>query len=228
MEEKKENLSRAMEDYLRAIYKLMEKGQKVTTSALAEELGVAPASVTKMLKRLAELELIEHRPYRGIDLTKEGEKSALKIVRFHRLLELFLTEKLGVPWDRVHEEAHRLEHAISEYLAEKITELLDHPQTDPHGHPIPSKDGEIKPRKCIPLSEMSIGSKGVIAEIEDQDSELLRYLSKKGIYPKSKITILTKEPFGGGVLVEIDGKKVSIGDRAAEQIWIELSPPTSQ
>ncbi len=221
-EQKKEGLSRAMEDYLRAIYKLVERGQKVTTSALAEELGVAPASVTKMLKRLAEMELIEHQPYRGIDFTEEGEKSALKIVRLHRLLELFLAEKLGVPWDRVHEEAHRLEHVISEYLAERITELLDHPETDPHGHPIPSKDGKIRPRNCVPLATLEPGASGTIAEIEDQDPQLLRYLSQKGIFPNCSVSVIEREPYGGIMNLKVDGKDLSLGQQAAQHIWVIL------
>lgn len=217
-----ENLSPAMEDYLRAIYRLEERGEKVTTSALAELVGVAPASVTKMLKRLAGLDLVEHEKYYGVILAPKGKKAALEIVRHHRLLELFLAEIVGVPWDRVHEEAHRLEHALSEYLEDRLAALLNHPKVDPHGQPIPSKDGKVLQRTLHYLSEIREGERGKVGEVEDEDPELLRYLAGLGLFPGTPVQLLRREPYGGGLAIVIDGEERNIGVEAARAIRLIL------
>ncbi len=219
-EQSKEKLSRAVEDYLRAIYKLEERGQKISTSALADVLNVAPASVTKMLKRLATMNFVEHEPYYGVGFTPGGKKIALEIVRHHRLIELFLAEIVGVPWDRVHEEAHQLEHALSEYLEDRLSQLLDDPDTDPHGQPIPSKDGTLVTRHIQTLASMKEGTKGVVAEVDDDDGDLLRYVAQKGLFPQAEIRFLQQEPYGGALVVEVDGKEQSVGAEAAQHVWI--------
>lgn len=209
---------------MRAIYLLHEKNQKVTTSAVAESLQVAPASVTKMLKRLATMELVKHEPYKGVSLTPKGEKVSLEIVRHHRLIELFLTEIVGVPWDRVHEEAHRLEHALSEYLEDRLAVLLNDPQVDPHGQPIPSKEGKIIVRDLEKLSEVPVGYEGVVAQVEDADPELLRYVAERGLFPKTRIILADRDPYSGGMTVMVEGKPRTIGLEAAKQIWISALP----
>lgn len=220
MMENEKAISHAMEDYLRTIHKLSEQAEKVSTSAIADRLDVAPASVTKMLKRLAELELIKYEPYKGVKLTAFGEKTALAVVRQHRLVELFLHDILGVPWDRVHEEAHRLEHVISPYLQDRMVAVLGNPRVDPHGQPIPSKDGSMLQRDLCRLSEVEVGFSGCVAEIEDDDAELLRYVGEKGVYPNTQIKVLSRDRFGGGVSLLIDGEEVSLGSQATPQIWL--------
>lgn len=222
VDEIKEKLSQSVEDYLRAIYKLEERGQKVSTTALAEILEVAPASVTKMLKRLATMNLVEHEPYYGVGLTPDGEKTALELVRHHRLIELFLTEIVGVPWDRVHDEAHRLEHALSEYLEDRLAQLLDDPDTDPHGQPIPSKDGEMLRRDIQTLDSLQEGVHAIVAEVDDHDPELLRYVATKGLFPKTPIRVIRREPFDGSMLIDVMGSEQSIGLTAAQHIWVTL------
>lgn len=220
VEQSKEKLSRAVEDYLRAIYKLEERGQKVSTSALAEILKVAPASVTKMLKRLATMKFIEHELYYGVGLTPSGKKVALEIVRHHRLIELFLAEIVGVPWDRVHEEAHQLEHALSEYLEDRLAQLLNDPDTDPHGQPIPSKSGEITLRHIQTLDSLSEGTKGVVAEVDDHDGELLRYVAKRGLVPQTKLQLLHRNSERNTLLLDVSGTEVSVNAEVAQHIWI--------
>lgn len=219
----KEKLSRAVEDYLRAIYKLEERGKKVSTTALAEQLAVAPASVTKMLKRLATMELVEHEPYHGVGLTPNGEKTALEIVRHHRLIELFLAEVVGVPWDRVHAEAHQLEHALSEYLEDRLAQLLNDPDTDPHGQPIPSKDGEIVRRHILGLHTLEVGTEGVVAEVDDHDGDLLRHVASLGLFPKTSIRVSSRDTETNVSIVDVDGTEHSVSHDVAKHIWITPS-----
>lgn len=223
-----DKLSPAMEDYLRAIYRLEERGEKVTTSGLASMLEVAPASVTKMLKRLAGMDLVEHEKYRSVELAPKGKKAALEIVRHHRLLELFLAEIVGVPWDRVHEEAHRLEHALSEYLEDHLANLLNNPRFDPHGQPIPSKDGTLYPRTLHVLSEIREGESGTVAQVEDEDPALLRYVASLGLYPQTPIRLVRREPYGGGLRVEVHGETHTVGLDAARAIRLTLDTQESE
>ncbi|MCB9642488.1 MAG: metal-dependent transcriptional regulator [Myxococcales bacterium] len=223
-QDEKKSLSPAMEDYLRAIYKLEEKGASVTTSVIADRLGVAPASVTKMMKRLASMELVQHEPYRGVGLTPDGEKAAAEMVRHHRLIELFLTEVVGVPWDRVHEEAHRLEHALSEYLEDKLSDILGDPKVDPHGQLIPCKDGRVESRHLRMLWDLEEGTFGFVAEIEDHDPALLRYVAERSLFPGKKIQVLERDPYGGSVIVSLGEERCAVGQDAAKQIWISEQP----
>ena len=215
-------LSQAMEDYLKAIYKLMELEGTVTTSALAEYMGVAPASVTNMCKKLAELKLLEYEPYQGVKFTPSGEKLALEIVRHHRLLELYLAEALGVPWDRVHEEAEKLEHVISEDLEDRMAAALGDPKFDPHGAPIPSRSGALRQQESGRLVDMRPGDKLVVVEVDDQDPELLRYLGEMGIYPGTSLELLDCAPFNGPLMLRVGESHYNLGYQAAKSILVAM------
>ena len=177
-------ISSAVEDYAKAIYALQMRGREpVSTTALAERLGVTPASASGMVKRLGELGLVEHQPYRGVTLTDGGRRVALEVMRHHRLLELYLVESLGVPWDRVHEEAEVLEHVLSEELEELIAAKLGDPTRDPHGDPIPTRDLTIQEGPTLSLQALESGARGRFARISDSDPDMLRFLAERGIAP---------------------------------------------
>jgi DtxR family Mn-dependent transcriptional regulator len=211
-----------MEDYLKAIYKLSEQKEQVSTSALAENMGVTPASVTNMCKKLAELKLLEYEPYQGVKLTPSGQKLVMEIVRHHRLLELYLAEALGVPWDRVHEEAERLEHVISEDLEERMAAALGDPQFDPHGAPIPSRAGILIQHDSGWLVDMQAGDKLIVVEVDDEDPALLRYLGEMGIYPGTEIILIASAPFNGPLTLNINNKERNLGYQAACSIRVVL------
>lgn len=214
-------LSQAIQDYLKAIYKLQEN-EPVSTTDLSKELGVSGASVTGMLKRLASMGLIEYSSYHGAKLTPTGEKAALETIRFHRLLELYLKEKLNYPLEKVHEEACRLEHFISEEFVERITKILGDPKFDPHGHPIPSKEGKVSSVNEFPLTEGEIGKTYLISHLEDDRPELLGYLESRGLLPDSQIQIVDKTPINDTVTINIknQNKNVIIGYEVAKRIYI--------
>ncbi len=217
-------ITHTMEDYLKAIYTLLERSEQVSTSALAEYLQVAPASVTNMCKKLAELNLLNYEPYQGVDFTPLGEKMALEIVRHHRLIELYLAEALGVPWDRVHQEAERLEHVISEDLEERMAAALDDPQFDPHGAPIPSRTGIISRPESGPLADVSPGSRVVVVEVDDRDPALLRYLGDMGIYPGTPLEVIARAPFEGPLTLQIGEAEYNLGYQVAQ--FILVAPET--
>jgi DtxR family Mn-dependent transcriptional regulator len=217
-------ISQAMEDYLKAIYKLLEHNDTVSTSALAEQMAVAPASVTNMCKKLADLHLVVYEPYQGVKFTPAGKKMVLEIVRHHRLLELYLAEALGVPWDRVHEEAERLEHVISEDLEERMAAALGDPQFDPHGAPIPSKSGVVVKPASHSLTERTDGDRLVVVEVDDDDPELLRYLGQIGIYPGTEITLTTRAPFEGPLTINVNNTEHNLGHQAAQFVRVALLP----
>lgn len=215
-------LSEAVQDYLKAIYRLQQSGGVVSTSALAEAMGVAAPSATGMVKRLAGLKLVRHHPYRGVLLTKAGEKMALEVVRHHRLLELYLAEALGYSWDKVHEEAERLEHVISEEFEEKIFLALGRPTRDPHGEPIPGRDGTLASAELERLSDLSAGATGVIRQISDSTAEMLRYLGARGLVPDAAVTILDTAPFNGPITLRAGKVSHVVGLELARHIWIEI------
>lgn len=195
-------------------------GKGVPTSELAKEMDVANASVTNMVKRLSDLGMVSYQSYYGARLTESGRKIALEMIRHHRLLELYLAEMLGYSWDQVHEEAEKLEHHISEQFEDKISELLNNPKFDPHGDPIPSKDGKIPKIGLKPLSEASVQDKIEVKRVKNQDPELLRYLHSYGLTPGSKIHILNKEPFEGPIELNVNGKPVTLGHNIASDILV--------
>lgn len=213
--------SQSIEDYLKAIYKLQSlKEGGVSTSELAKEMGVANASVTNMVKRLSKLGMVDYQSYYGTTLTKSGEKIALEMIRHHRLLELYLKEMLGYSWDEVHEEAEKLEHYISEQFEDKISELLNHPTVDPHGDPIPTKDGEMPVIKSKKLSSIPADYSCIVQRVKNQDSEVLRQLEQAGIIPGVKITIVKRDKEEGCLHLEVDGRKTSITDTLTAQIYV--------
>jgi DtxR family Mn-dependent transcriptional regulator len=200
------HLSEAVEDYLKAIYLIREAAlasgeqtPRVTTTALADYLDVAPGSVTGMIKKLAEHHLVEHTPYHGVVLTPTGEHIALELVRHHRLIELYLTRIVGFAWDEVHEQADALEHAISEELEDRIAALLGEPTYDPHGDPIPSKEGHLlqTPAQSLADQEPSPARRFVLARVLTQDAGRLRYLAQLGLVPGARIALTQRDPFGG-------------------------------
>lgn len=213
-------LSQSIEDYLKVIYVLEAEGEAATTTNIANALKVSSASVTNMLKRLAKLKLLDHESYKGATLTSSGKKIALEVLRHHRLLELYLKEIMGYSWDEVHDEAEKLEHHISEQFEDRIAELLNHPTHDPHGDPIPTKDGVVPDMAKISISEAMPDMEYIIGRVKDQDPELLRYLEKKGIIPGVKITIIEKDPFNGPVKIFIEDREEVIGNNIANEIYL--------
>jgi DtxR family Mn-dependent transcriptional regulator len=203
--------SHAVQDYAKAIYSLSRRDDTVATSALAERMGVSPASASAMVKRLAGLGLVSHEPYRGVRLTKAGERVALEVIRHHRLIELYLAEALDMPWDRVHEEAEVLEHAISRELSDRIAEKLGEPTHDPHGDPIPTRDGRIEEGETRSLADCADGDRVVLNRVSDSDSEMLRYLGEKGIEPGARLEVIGREPFGGPLNVRVDERELPLG-----------------
>jgi len=211
--------SESVQDYLKAIWKL-ERDGPASTSALAAELGVTPASATAMVKKLAGLGLVEHERYRGVRLTPSGERAALEVIRHHRLLELYLMKALGLGWDEVHAEAERLEHHLSEDLESRIDAALGHPTHDPHGDPIPTAELELVADETRWLTEVADGTEAVVSRVPDGDPELLRYLASLGIIPDQPIVLVGRAPFDGPVTIEIGGARHAIGLAVAEQIRV--------
>ncbi len=211
--------SPAVEDYLKAIYK-QGGDDPASTTAIAESLGVSSASVTNMVKRLAEMQLVEYQSYRGVTLTEAGEKIALEIIRHHRLLETYLREVMGYSWEQMHEEAEQLEHHISEEFESKLDELLGYPTHDPHGHPIPSRDGEIIETDAFPLTEADEEQALRVSYLLDTDAEMLQYLEDRGILPDAEISIVNKEPFNGPISVLLGGNEYILGYEVATHVFV--------
>lgn len=213
--------SQSIEDYLKAIYKLESANDGgVSTSRLAKEMGVANASVTNMLKRLSDLGMVNYQSYYGTTLTKAGEKIALEMVRHHRLLELYLTEMLGYSWDEVHDEAEKLEHYISEQFEDKIAELLNNPTVDPHGDPIPTKDGKMPHVKSQKLSSIAENVICVVKRVKNQSPEVLRDLEKQGIIPGVELEIIEHSSQDENILLRIEKQTTSIKRGLADQILV--------
>jgi DtxR family Mn-dependent transcriptional regulator len=204
--------TQAVQDYAKAIYSLSRRGARtVATSALADRLGVSPASASAMVKRLAELGFVSHEPYRGVLLTEAGEKVALEVIRHHRLIELYLAEALGMSWDRVHDEAEVLEHAISGELSDLIAQKLGEPTHDPHGDPIPTRDGQIEEAATRSLADSQPGERVVLTRVSDADPAMLRYLGERGIEPGTPLEVVGREPFGGPLNVRVGGADLPLG-----------------
>jgi DtxR family Mn-dependent transcriptional regulator len=210
----------ASQDYLKEIYKLRMEGRPATTSAIAEQLGVRPPSVTAMLKRLAALGLAKHAPYHGVELTPAGERVAIEVIRHHRLLEQYLAESLGLSLDEVHSEADRLEHALSEELEARIDRTLGYPTHDPHGDPIPDADLRIDRARLRTLASLEPGDEATIRRVPDGDEELLRYLSKLALVPGRKVKLRSAEPFGGPLKVRVGKSEHAISRELAAGIGV--------
>jgi DtxR family transcriptional regulator, Mn-dependent transcriptional regulator len=213
--------SAAVEDYAKAIYALQRRhhGAPVSTNDLAHRMGVTAASASGMAKKLAEAGLVEHVPYRGVALTRQGRRLALEVLRHHRLLELYLHEHLDVPWDRVHAEAEALEHHISEFLEERIAAKLGHPTHDPHGDPIPGADLTVDEGDGRALVDLEPGERGTLARVSDADPDKLRFLADAGIAIGDPVEVVARGPFGGAQTVSFGGAEHSIGaDLAAVMV----------
>ena len=212
-------LSPSAEDYLKHLY-VLGQGGKVNTQALADALAVAPASVTGMLRKLTEQGLVSHAPYQGAKLTAEGERVALEVLRHHRLLELFLHRSLGVPLDEVHEEAERLEHALSEKLEARMAAWLGDPTHDPHGDPIPSLSGELPERAERRLSQLAAGDQAVVARVPDADAVQLRALMAADLTPGSPVTLLSVDTALGTLTVQVGGHPLTLSLVVAAQVQV--------
>jgi DtxR family Mn-dependent transcriptional regulator len=219
--------TKAVQDYLKAIHILegdaLRRDRPVATQALADRLGVSPASATNMLKKLGAMGLVDHAPYKGANLTASGREVALEVIRHHRLLETYLAEALGVPWDRVHEEAEVLEHVLSEDLEDRISARLGDPKSDPHGHPIPSKDGSMPAASEILLWSVPDGSEVAVERVSDDRPEALRFLAGVGIRPGTVVTVVERGPIGGPLFVRVRGGAPNVqalSKELAEVVWV--------
>jgi DtxR family Mn-dependent transcriptional regulator len=216
--------SQSVDDYCKAIFTLESRDDEpVSTNALAERLQITPGSVSAMLKKLGELGLIAHVPYRGVRLTPDGRRVALEVIRHHRLLELFLAETLQMPWDRVHAEAEVLEHVLSEELEALIAAKLGHPAFDPHGDPIPSAELKLSERATQPLDCLQAGARGTFVRVSDSDPEMLRYLAERGIAPGDRFEVRERQPFGGPLFVSFGERQHTIGGRLAQAMRVVLA-----
>ena len=217
------SLSRSVEDYLKAIYGLSQGSDPASTSAIAESLEVQPASVTGMVKRLAEIDLLEHVPYRGVRLTPAGHREALRVLRRHRILETYLCERLGYTWDDVHDEAERLEHAASDELIERMAHALGFPSHDPHGAPIPTIAGEIEPAVVATLADALPGSRLQIRAVRDEQAEELRAMAADGLVPGARVRLDEGQADEGVVSVVVggaDGAAVAVLRDLASRIYV--------
>src|SRR3954452_8949106 len=218
-----ESVTSAVEDYAKAIYALERRCDgAVSTNALAERLGVSAGSASAMVKKLDTLGLVSHVPYRGVQLTPDGVKVALEVLRHHRLLERYLAQELGVPWDRVHDEAEVLEHVLSEDLEELIAAKLGHPTHDPHGDPIPTADLELPEEPTESLAELQPGDAGTFVRVSDSDPEMLRYLGERGIAPGDTLRVEERQPFGGPLFVSFAGHVHVLGGKLAGAMRVRM------
>ena len=213
-------LTAPVEDYLKAIYDIERTGGSAATTGIAQRLAIAPASVSGMVRRLAEQGLLAYERYRGVRLTEAGRRAALRTLRRHRVIEAYLAQALGYPWDRVHEEAERLEHAASDELVDRMAAAIGEPLTDPHGAPIPTRDGAVDEAPHVALAELPPGTEAVVARVSDEDGELLRYLAELGLLPGSRVVVRTRAPFGGPLTIDVNGQERVVGPELARQLRV--------
>lgn len=213
--------NRSTEDYIKNIYKLQREGEKVTTSALASNLQLSDPSITDMIKKLSEKGFVRYAPYRGVELTASGKRMALQIVRRHRLWEMYLMKFLGFSWDRVHDEAERLEHVTSEEMERKLDEALGFPTVDPHGDPIPDARGGLEHTAYTALPEFSVGDVVRVLRVSDNDSQILQHAARLGFALNKKLTVREKMSFDGSMVVNVGGKDQFISKEVAGSIFVE-------
>jgi len=219
------DLSRSVEDYLKAIYHLTETGGAASTTAIAEALELTAPSVSGMVKRLAEAGLLEHLPYKGVTLTGDGRQGALRMLRRHRVIETYLVSHLGYSWDNVHDEAEKLEHAVSEDLVERMSRSLGNPRFDPHGDPIPAADGRMIDVTTTPLTDIGVSERATIARVDTNVAERLRWLADAGLVPGATVLVLDQQPFNGPVTVQLDGARRVVGRDLARQLLCTRTTP---
>jgi len=219
--ERHSTFTRSQQDYLKALYQLHGDQRPVPTRELAQRLGISSPSVSEMVTRLSSQGLVEHDRYRGQQLTREGRKVALELVRHHRLLEMFLVQVLGYSWDEVHDEAERLEHVISERMEQRIFELLGRPELDPHGHAIPTLAGKVRPPSDRPLSECRAGERVIVQGVSDDDAGRLRELERRGLTPGTRVEVVAESKFEGPIAVRIKGRRVAVPLGLARAVFVE-------
>jgi DtxR family Mn-dependent transcriptional regulator len=212
--------TQAVEDYLKAIFELQGQEGRVSTTSLANRMEVTAASATGMIKKLAKLNLVTYQPYQGVELTQAGEAIALEVIRHHRLIEQYLAEALGVPWDQVDAEADKWEHILSDELEARIDAFLGYPERDPHGAPIPSLEGHLPPSSETRLSELTPGQSAYISEVSDHDPELLRYLGDLGLFPEVEVTVLEVAPFDGPLTIRVGEQERALGREVSQYILV--------
>lgn len=217
-------LTGPVEDYLKAIYQLERSGEPAETNAIARLLAIAPASVSGMVRRLADQRLITHERYHGARLTAAGRRAALRTLRRHRVIEAYLTSALGYSWDRVHDEAERLEHAASDELIDRMAAAIGEPETDPHGAPIPGRDGTLQERALVPLAALEAGAAARVERVSDDNADRLRYLAELGIVPGASVYVLAREPFDGPIALRVKNRSRTIGSSLAEHILVGAPP----
>jgi len=219
----KAQLTGQAEDYLKAIYELEQSGEAAATNEIAGRLGIAAASVSGMVQRLARLGLVEVERYRGARLTAAGRTAALALIRRHRIIESYLVERLGFGWDDVHEEAERLEHAASDELIARMAEAIGNPTADPHGAPIPTASGEVDETRLPSINDLEAGGSATVVRMSDRDPAFLRYLDGMGIRPGAKVHVTAREPFSGPIMLEVEGEEQThaVGTNVASQVYIQ-------
>jgi DtxR family Mn-dependent transcriptional regulator len=213
-------LTAPVEDYLKAVYELERAGEPAATTDLASRLGVAPASVTGMVRRLAEAGLLTHEPYRGARLTEQGRQAALRTLRRHRVIETYLVRALGYRWDEVDQEAERLEHAASDEFVDRMAAAIGEPTSDPHGAPIPSREGAVEEAQYRTLADLDVGVAAEVMQVSDEDPSLLRYLADLAIKPGSAVRVADRAPFGGPITLEIGDTTRVVGPALAERVLV--------
>lgn len=209
-----------MEDYLKAIYAIGKGTGPAATNEIAQRLALAPASVSGMVRRLAEQGLLAYERYRGVRLTESGRLAALRTLRRHRVIEAYLAKALGYPWDRVHEEAERLEHAASDELVDRMAVTIGEPEVDPHGAPIPTKDGSVDETEYRSLADLDVGVTGMIVRVADEDPEMLRYLAELSVVPGKRIRVKSRAPYGGPISLSVGRQEMSIGPALAAHVLV--------
>jgi DtxR family Mn-dependent transcriptional regulator len=222
-DDQERRITPAIEDYLKAIYLVQQHTETVTTSLLAEQLGgLRPGSVTGMIKKLADMGLVTHTRYYGVELTQPGERVALEVIRHHRLIELFLVQALGYSWDEVHDDADQLEHVISEKMEARIAARLGHPTIDPHGDPIPTIEGVMPDTRGVSIADLPLATTGQVVRVGEQQAERLRYLADLGLIPGALVQIIASAPFDGPVSVQVNGAIHALDRRLARTIFVEV------
>jgi DtxR family transcriptional regulator, Mn-dependent transcriptional regulator len=225
---RRSTFTRAQEDYLKALYQLHGDQRPVPTRELAQRLGISSPSVSEMVGRLTAQGLVEHDRYHGQQLTREGRKVALELVRHHRLLEMFLVQILGYSWDEVHDEAERLEHVMSERMEQRIFDLLGRPELDPHGHAIPSASGKVRSLSERPLSECRAGEKVIVQGVSDEDAARLRELERRGLMPGTRIEVVAASEYEGPIEVRIKRRRISVPLGLARGMFVEVARPSGR
>src|SRR2546423_4194294 len=213
-------LTGPVEDYLKAIYAIGKGTGPAATNEIAQRLDLAPASVSGMVRRLADQGLLAYERYHGVKLTDSGRRAALRTLRRHRVIEAYLAEALNYPWDRVHEEAERLEHAASDELVDRMAATIGEPEVDPHGAPIPARDGSVDETVYRSLAELEVGTAGVVVRVSDEDPEVLRYLAELSIVPGKRLTLKSRAPFDGPITLTIGRQELSIGPALAARVMV--------